>query len=81
MADEEMLARAVEQVATEAGRLISEFGRKVHFREYADEKEVAEAIAHIVHVTITGVLEAVSKAAAEEGPACSSRHPTTLRAP
>jgi hypothetical protein len=73
MADEEMMARAVEQVATEAGRLISEFGRKVHFREYADEKEVAEAIAHIVHVTVTGVLEAVSKAAAEVTKAAAER--------
>jgi hypothetical protein len=73
MADEEMMARAVEQVATEAGRLISEFGRKVHFREYADEKEVAEAIAHIVHVTVTGVLEAVSKAAAEAIKAAGER--------
>jgi hypothetical protein len=73
MTDEEMMARAVEQVATEAGRLISEFGRKVHFREYADEKEVAEAIAHIVHVTVTGVLEAVSKAAAEAIKAAAER--------
>ena len=73
MADEEMMARAVEQVATEAGRLISEFGRKVHFREYADEKELAEAIAHIVHVTVTGVLEVVSKAAAEAIKAAAER--------
>jgi hypothetical protein len=66
VADEEMMQRAVEQVANEAGRMISEFGRKVHFREFADEKEVAEAIAHIVHITVTGVLDAVAKAAAVE---------------
>jgi hypothetical protein len=46
--------------------MISEFGRKVHYREYADEKEVGEAIAHIVRFTVTGVLDAVAKAAAVE---------------
>jgi hypothetical protein len=66
VADEEAMQRAVEQVVTEAGRMISEFGRKVHYREYADEKEVAEAIAHIVRFTVTGVLDAVAKAAAVE---------------
>jgi hypothetical protein len=65
MADQEEMARAVEQVATEAGRMISEFGRKVHFREFADEKEIAEAISHIVRATVTGVLDAVAKAAKE----------------
>jgi hypothetical protein len=65
MADQEEIARAVEQVATEAGRMISEFGRKVHYREYASDKEVGEAIAHIVRVTVTGVLDAVAKVAKE----------------
>jgi hypothetical protein len=66
MADQEEITRAVEQVATEAGRMISEFGRKVHYREYANDKEVGEAIAHIVRTTVTGVLEAVAKAANEK---------------
>jgi hypothetical protein len=66
VADEEAMQRAVEQVAHETGRMISEFGRKVHYREYADEKEVGEAIAHIVRFTVTGVLDAVAKAAAVE---------------
>jgi hypothetical protein len=60
------MVRAIEQVANEAGRMISEFGRKVHYREYADEKEIAEAIAHIVRTTVTGVLDAVAKTAATE---------------
>jgi hypothetical protein len=66
VADEEAMQRAVEQVITEAGQMISEFGRKVYHREYADEKAVAEAIAHIVRFTVTGVLDAVAKAAAVE---------------
>jgi hypothetical protein len=66
MVDEEVLQRAVEEVVNEAGRMISEFGRKVHYREYAGEKEVAEAIAHIVRTTVTGVLDAVAKVAVAE---------------
>jgi hypothetical protein len=66
VADQEAMVRAIEQVANEAGRMISEFGRKVHYHEYADEKEIAEAIAHIVRFTVTGVLDAVAKTAATE---------------
>ena len=51
--------KAISVVAHEAGRLISEFGRKVHFREFRDEHEMAQAVAEIVRVTIHGTLEAV----------------------
>jgi hypothetical protein len=66
MADAEAMQHAVEEVINRAGRMISEFGRKVHYREYANEKEVAEAIAEIVRATVTGVLDAVAKAAASD---------------
>jgi hypothetical protein len=66
VADQEETVRALEQVAKEAGRMISEFGRKVHFHEYADEREIGEAITHIVRAIITNVIDVLAEKAAAE---------------